>query len=281
MSRSNRSRSRRRRTSRRQQQPWVKYAAIALAGVGVLLIALAALQPKAPPRADTERMDAARASAEAVDAEREKAEAKERREASIVRLDFPEDRALNIFWAGDSLTAGFSAVEQTDGFRFRVNRFLEKWGPVEEYVATKPAAEPLFKVGVLDEESIPTAGVDLAVIELGTNDAGRTDEIEFKSQYAALIDKVMSGSPDAKMICAGAWGIPGTNGTGPYDRIIKTECEKVGGLYLDMTDLYLDEELTGPEGVETFAGPRDAFHPNDFGHEEIADYITSRIKVSE
>lgn len=253
---------------------------MALAAGGVALIAFAALQPKPAPEVDVARMDAARASAQAVASEQASEKAARQREASVVRVKMPDGRPFNIFWAGDSLTAGFSAVKQTDGFRFRVNRYIEKWGPVEEYVATKPAAEPLFKVGVIDQDSIPKAGIDLAMIELGTNDAGRTDLDAFESSYRSLLTRVLTGSPKAKVVCVGAWGVSGPNGTDRYDAIIERECDRRGGLFLDMTDLYMNKELTGPKGVETFAGPRDEFHPNDFGHEDIAKRLISRIKVS-
>lgn len=199
-------------------------------------------------------------------------------EAKLVRISFPTDRALRIFYAGDSLAASFYSSVKELGWRPLVTAELGKRGPVEELRATKPADAPLFQVG--NAESIPGSGVDLAIIELGTNDAGRTEIGLFKQQYAALLSKIQAGSPDAHIICVGAWGFSGSLGTDPYDKEIETVCRERGGRYVDLTNAFMEKGNYGPEGVSTWTGLSDNFHPNDQGHRKIADLILERIRVS-
>lgn len=164
------------------------------------------------------------------------------------------------------------------GYRPLVTAELGKHGPVEELRATKPADAPLFQAG--NAENIPESGVDLAIIELGTNDAGRTEIEVFKQQYTALLSKIQAGSPDAHIICAGAWGYSGSLGTDPYDREIESICRERGGRYVDLTNAFMEKGNYGPEGVPTWTGLSDNFHPNDQGHRKIADLLLERIRVS-
>lgn len=257
---------------------WPKVAAVVtafLVTAGLLFIVASVQRSTAEVDPEIEAKASAFATVVAKDLAAQQAAAAERK---LVRLTFPNDRPLNVFYAGDSLGASFFSSVQAKGYRPLVTTALKKFGPVREIRATKPESAPLFQAG--NAESIPTSGIDLAIIELGTSDVGRTKTPIFRKQYDALLRKVKSGSPTANIICAGAWGYVGSIGTDPYDRIIKEVCETWGGRYIDLTDAFMEKGSYGPEGEDTWAGPSDNFHPNDKGHRKIADLILERIKVS-
>ncbi len=202
-------------------------------------------------------------------------------DARIMKLAFPEDRPLNVFYAGDSLSYSLYASTEAKGYRPLLNAALGKHGEVVEQRATKADEKALFKVG--NVLSVPASGVDLAIIELGTNDVGTghndsTPVIEFRKQYDALLDKVQR-SKGVKIICVGAWGLSGSQGTDPYDFLIQTVCAEHGGQYVDLTAAYGTKGSFGPKGAKSFLGPSDNFHPNDKGHALIAALILERIRV--
>ena len=114
----------------------------------------------------------------------------------------------------------------------------------------------------------------LYVVELGTNDATRVNYREFRTQYARLLDRIRSASPDAALVCVGVWRPKKIADT--FDTIIKDLCEVRGGVFRSISDLAEDEHLRGPGGATTFEGRSDAFHPNDRGHRMIADRVAGR-----
>lgn len=251
---------------------WGKRAAL----IAVTAIALVGCT-SAPEPADSNIMDKAKSFEKQVQ-DKLAAQAAAAAEARIVRLQVPKDRPLRVFYAGDSLGAGFHASVQANAYRPLVTARLQQFGEVEELRATKPADAPLFQIGNI--QGIPESGVDLAIVELGTNDVGRTDLNLFQQQYTKVLEKLEDGSPGVHIICAGAWGFPGEKGTDPYDKEIQEICESHGGRYIDLTDAFNSPEAYGPAGLPTWVGPSDNFHPNDKGHKLIADLILDRIKVS-
>jgi acyl-CoA thioesterase-1 len=240
----------------------------------VLAVAVFSASCSAPPTADPDIQKKADAFSDEVSSDLQAKEVAAA-EARLIRLKYPKNRPLNVFYAGDSLGFGFHASVQAKAYRPLVTAKLEETVPVEEYRATKPASAPLFQIGNI--QGIPTSGIDLAIIELGTNDAGRTDIPDFRRQYDAVLTKVMKGSPSAYILCAGAWGFPGTQGTDPYDRVIEEVCREHGGRYIDLTEAFMTKGSYGPEGKDTWVGKSDNFHPNDKGHRIIADLILERI----
>lgn len=148
-----------------------------------------------------------------------------------------------MFYAGESLAAGFHASVQANSYRPLMNTALRMSGEVEEIRATKPADAPFFQIGNI--EAIPESGVDLAIIELGTNDAGRTELPVFRQQYNDVLTRLKAGSPDVHIICAGAWGFPGKKTTVPYDKVINTVCEEHAGRYVGLTATVMTPEAYG------------------------------------
>lgn len=181
------------------------------------------------------------------------------------------DDPLRVLFAGDSLTSGYFASSKDAGFR---NLLAEEWGDVE-LTSADLAHQDLTTVSRIVD--VP-ADLDIAVVELGTNDiSAKTPLDDFRSQYVGLLGKILEGSPDAAVVCAGTWQ-SSVNGR-PYNTIIHDECERVGGVYVGLVQAFQDEDNRGPAGVETPFGESDTFHPNDTGHRLIADLIADHIEV--
>ncbi|TFC59470.1 SGNH/GDSL hydrolase family protein [Cryobacterium sp. TMB3-1-2] len=185
---------------------------------------------------------------------------------AIVRDGTP----LRVLFAGDSLTGNYFASSAEAGFRSRVATAL---GPVELTTA-ELADQTLTTVSRIVE--VP-ADLDLAVVELGTNDVGtQTPFDQFTSQYRDLLGKITTTSPGAALICAGTWQDAGE----AYDAVIEAECLAAGGRYVPLVDIFEADGTRGPVGTATPFGESDTFHPNDSGHRQIADAILAALTVS-
>lgn len=125
---------------------------------------------------------------------------------------------------------------------------------------------------------MPESDIDLAVIELGTNDIKKTNLRTFRETYDRVLNRIQ-GSPQAKIICVGTWGFDGSTGSDPYDAAIESSCKAHGGVYVDLSRLFEDKTNIGPEGRDTWAGPADDFHPNDQGHGLIADALLDHLRA--
>jgi lysophospholipase L1-like esterase len=121
--------------------------------------------------------------------------------------------------------------------------------------------------------------VDLAIVELGTNDlAKKTDPTLFQQQYGAYLDSIRAKSPTAQFLCLGVWATPSPTGDAA-DATISKECEARGGKFLRLSLIYANGISRGPAGVPVFAGTSDITHPNDNGHAEIAKQVLDMITV--
>ena len=253
---------------------WKLSGLAALALAAVLVVAFA-LFGKAAPAESTDVL--ARAQANSAKVQKDIADANARVEAARREaVKFPADGPLKVLFAGDSLTAGYYATKQTDGFSQLVVADLLKKGPVERLGASR-AGGNLSTVGNLVD--IPD-GFDLAIIELGTNDIqGKTDPAVFPGQYTALLKKVQAASPKAALICMGTWGSAGTD-TDAYDAAIEKSCVAHGGKYIDLSLEFAKSGNRGPAGVNVWAGASDTFHPNNAGHARLAALVMDHLAIS-
>jgi len=135
----------------------------------------------------------------------------------------------------------------------------------------------------------PMPGQHLVVVELGTNDWHgylpnrpwrSTPTAEFARDYARLLDQVVG--PGARLVCLGIWGPPGASSeTGArlddYDAVAASECRSRGGRFLPLSDLYADPFCRGPAGRWTPFGTSDNTHPNDRGHQRVAERVLAGL----
>lgn len=194
-----------------------------------------------------------------------------------LRVARPEHGQLRVFFAGDSLTYGWYASVQKRGYRPVMVDALGKDGPVKEYHGEFPGAT----TSEVSQFLVVPPGLDVAIVELGTNDVARQTPIEaFTDTYAALLDKVRAGSPGVPLMCVGTWGSDGGGfGSDIYNAVIHSECAERGGAFVSLYDLYAVSANRGPTGAEAFGGVSDGFHPNDRGHREIARLLLSRLDL--
>lgn len=194
-----------------------------------------------------------------------------------LKVKRPEGQAMRVLFAGDSLTFGLYATRQENGFRSLMVGEWEKGGPVEEFRGEKAGAGAGDVASIIE---VPD-GLDLAVVELGTNDVGaQTPLDEFEQTYADLLDMIRDGSPGVPLLCVGTWGSDGGGfGSDPYNDVIEETCEDRAGRFVSLYDLYPVEEYRGPAGEQRFGGVSDNFHPNDAGYAAIADLLLDNLTV--
>lgn len=184
---------------------------------------------------------------------------------------------LRVLFAGDSLTGGLHASVQAKGFKWLMLSSIKKTGPVEEFSSALSGGTTLEVSGGYE---VPM-DLDLAVVELGTNDKAKATPIpEFQKAYVDLLNRVRAGSPKAVLVCAGVWeDVNGGPDSLPYNNVISKECTSRGGRFVTLTPIYKNRASIGPVGVPAYGGTSDSFHPNDTGHKAIADALLGQFKV--
>lgn len=191
-----------------------------------------------------------------------------------IELALDTGRPLRVSFVGDSMDHGLFATKKSLGFHELMVEELRKGGPVVDESANTIGGTA---GDALTTRDLPQAQ-QLSVVELGTNDATQVDHRQFRTQYARLLDRIRSASPDTALLCVGVWRPKKMADT--FDTIIKDLCEVRGGVFRSISDFAADEHLRGPAGVATFGGSSDAFHPNDRGHRMIADRLLGAISVN-
>lgn len=178
-----------------------------------------------------------------------------------------KDGTARMLVAGDSLAAGFFASEKDRGFTSLV---ADAVGRVEMTTAAQ-AHQTLTTVAAITD--VPD-DLDLAVVELGTNDVGLPTPLpDFEQQYTGLLERIRASSPSAALVCLGTW----TSDGAAFDEVIARTCAARGGVYVGLADAFSTASYHGPAGRDTFAGAGDEFHPNDVGHRAIADGVLKAL----
>lgn len=181
------------------------------------------------------------------------------------------DGDLSIYYIGDSITDGWNASSQDMGYRPDLTRLLGADGHVTE-TSVYRAGATLDDVRAM--ATLPTK-VDVAVIELGTNDVGATtDPVAFGASYAQLAGSLAQTS--GRLVCVGVLR------DGKYavalDEQIERVCDRDGGAFVSITDLWHAPGMFDPQGTPDYPGTADGGHPNDAGHAEIARRIMAALK---
>ncbi|GGH93718.1 SGNH/GDSL hydrolase family protein [Arthrobacter liuii] len=186
-------------------------------------------------------------------------------------------KSLRVLFSGDSLTGGLYASSQATAFQWLMVDALKKSGPIEQMSSALSGGTT---VEVSQKYTVP-GGLDLAVVELGTNDKAKATPIsDFRAAYVDLLNKITAGSPGVALVCAGVWeDVNGGPDALPYNNVISSECTARGGRFVNLTPIYKNPATIGPVGVPSFGGVSDNFHPNDTGHRAIADALLAQIKV--
>ena len=179
----------------------------------------------------------------------------------------PAGRPLLVSVVGDSIAAGHYASGPDRGFRSLVLAALSARGPVTPEDAAGTGTSPLSTA-----VTVPS-GLDLVVLELGTDDMHIASVSQFEMAYGALVAQVHADSPKADLVCAGTWSATG----GLYDAVIERDCTSVGGRYVPLQALYDTPAYHGPTGVSGYYGYSDGLAPNDAGHRAIAAALLGAV----
>lgn len=125
---------------------------------------------------------------------------------------------------------------------------------------------------------------DLIVVDIVTNDfLYGTPLATYESNFTNLLQKLRRGSPRAGFLCVGDWGpIGAVDQAGQtaygFDQIVAATCNAFNGVYVPINQIYNVPGARGPLGHPSIVGPiQNVFHPNDYGHELIAEAVVSGI----
>lgn len=183
------------------------------------------------------------------------------------------DGAIGAVFLGDSLTYGLFASSEEAGYRPQVINALSTVAPVN---ASRGGQSGNTVATVSASANIPP-DTGLVVLALGTNDVWNTPVADFEAQYRALVEKARTSAPDAVLVCLSVWANP--DGARNYNPPISSACERAGGEYVLISDLFDMEGMRGPSGVEAFGGVSDDFHPNDAGYAAIAQRVKEALRL--
>lgn len=186
---------------------------------------------------------------------------------------------LRLMFVGSSITTGFFASAADRTYPQLVVDALRRAGrPVRPTILAESGA-------TVDEALRWAVGspADAVVIQLGTNDYGDAVPLStFSGGYTELVTRIHAVSPRARLLCLGGWDASenpnrvGLTG-GQYDAATRKACAGAAGTFVDLSALYADPDNHGPVGRFTFLGLADWFHPNDRGHQRLADLVTARL----
>ena len=188
---------------------------------------------------------------------------------AAIELPTVSGRALLLSIVGDSLATGHFASGPKTRYRALIISALQARGSVTAVEATTPAASTLSTT-----VTVP-GGLDLVVLELGTDDLSRTTVAAFTSSYGALVSSVRKSSPHAALVCAGTWSALGA----VFDAVIQRDCVAARGHFVSLASLFANPADRGPAGVAGYYGISDDVAPNDAGHRAIAGALLAAIGV--
>jgi len=119
--------------------------------------------------------------------------------------------------------------------------------------------------------AVEAAQPALVTIELGTNDVGFNTPLDaFGQQYEAIVSAV--ATPATRVLCIGSW-LP----SDAIDGIIRSTCERHGGIFASLSGFYAVDAFHAPHGAPVFLGSSDWFHPGDQGHAAIAAIVLASL----
>jgi|GEM_PF-2565105 len=185
----------------------------------------------------------------------------------------PPGDPLRVLLAGDSITSGFYASGEDRAYAALLEDEWDDTAPVDAQSIGQPGARA-WRIARAVAELDPAA-LDVAVLEVGANDVGKSTVEEYSESVERLADNAETGSPGLLTVCLGPWNDPVASAA--YDEAVAQVCDGGGRVYVQVSDLFVEEGMRGPAGFETPYGERDAFHPNDRAHAEIARRIADVV----
>lgn len=183
----------------------------------------------------------------------------------------------NVMFLGDSVTAGWANTGSMAYPVQTINALYSHNTGDAWYQLVKGRTGAQAAGALLDLQAfhVQPQGVNLLVVELGTNDMVHMSAATFSTNYQSLITYLLAGSPDAQLVCLGPWRAStdnfGYDSTPAYEAAIQSVCQssETGALYLDLSALYANPAYHATSG--------DTFHPNNAGATAIASEIANAV----
>ncbi|BDR56581.1 SGNH/GDSL hydrolase family protein [Xylocopilactobacillus apis] len=222
---------------------------------------------------------------------------KKKSSTSIIKYLSHKDKIIYAPF-GDSLSVGLFADQQSSKFSSLFAQNLSK--KIGKNVIEKglsEVAKTAANFGVPSIQTIIDQKPDLITIEFGTNDAvgGKTDYVlnSFKENLLQIVN-AFKNKTTAKLILMTTWS-PSNGKYIDNDLAFDQKVKEVGKMtntpVADLSKIWRGHpEVCGPAGkvISDFSqwGNRDDFHPNQIGHQRIAQMLfeiankTERKKVN-
>lgn len=182
----------------------------------------------------------------------------------ILAISLVQNRTKTILFFGDSLTAGFGLSSPTQAFPAQMENELNKKGKKVKVINGGLSGETSAG-GLSRIDWVLRQPVDVFVLELGANDGLRGLQLDqTKKNLQAIIDKVKSKYPKAKIVLAGMM-VPPNMG--------KSYSDEFKNVYPDLAkknNCHLIPFLLEGVGGDEKLNQGDGIHPNDEGHKIIA-----------
>lgn len=176
---------------------------------------------------------------------------------------------------GDSIGEGYASYDSDHRYvEVFQDTLQEKMGfdvSIEEEIVA--SGKGLKDHGLPKKSIIKEHQPDLVTIEFGTNDAA-PDRVEayvdpetFEEELNSLVKYIRSVSPDTKMVLVTSWKIE------KYDYIIRKVGEDNEVPVADIADVWSRNDTVDPKGTQLKHSKSDGWHPNNLGHQLIAEAI--------
>ena len=182
----------------------------------------------------------------------------------LISLLAIQPRLKTILFFGDSLTAGFGLSSVDKAFPAQLEKELSKSNRPVKVINAGLSGETSAG-GLSRIDWVLRQPIDVFILELGANDGLRGLPLDqTKKNLQAIIDKVKSKYPKAKIVLAGMMVPPnmGKSYSDEFKKVypdlaVKNKCDLIPFL---LEDVGGDEKLNQADGI----------HPNDEGHKIIA-----------
>lgn len=206
------------------------------------------------------------------------------------QIEADEPAPLNAVWIiGDSITRGLYASNEAAMFRHHVFTDLQDRHPGQIRLLFWEGMCTLGRLEARWERLEPLPPPTILFIELGVNDilpsptCEQVPEAEWQARYGAMLDRFRQLAPQAQIIVGTTpwvgWDDERRARAQLYNGWIHQEAEARGLAVADLWAATVDrpDGLSSPDQPNPFPPDfhGDGFHPNDLGHQRIADAFLS------
>lgn len=187
---------------------------------------------------------------------------------------------------GDSLSVGLLSDNSKDKFTTQfTNAIAKETGKPVKEEGTSSIGKTATNFGLPQVSTIIAQNPDIVTVEFGTNDAADVNNQQALPNYQNSIHEILDqlqSKTHAKIILMTTW----SPNNGPYvandlkfDQVIIKEGKDCHLPVVNLSKIWQgDSTVTGSsaQATQTWSGRHDNFHPNQKGHDEIAQAL---IKV--